>query len=177
MTEIKRTGPVVEVETSRSINFLPTQPRANKRKNSNFVVNFNTNYRPLNRDAVMDMTPAYMDILDDLMKDDEFLIGATQILDANNVPRPITESEWEEHIFRVKVSSQPEVGSDVKRGARFHIHSSIYFLHDVKLRLDGRYMKEEFNKRLSAAGLREIQYVHIEATKVPGEYYAEKDKY
>jgi len=175
-------GPKIQIETARAINYLPSEPRANKRKNSNFVINFNTNYRPRNRDEIEDMVPKYMDILDNLLQENDFvnLKGGTQVIDGDprtTTPRAITEEEWEDHIFRIKVSSQPEVGSNIQRGARFHIHTSIYFLHDLRLRLDGKFFQAVFNERLGAAGLRLIQYTHIEATKVPGEYYAEKGNY
>lgn len=163
-------GPKIEIKS-----FKRVKVHEQKRKNSNFLLTWNTNYRPKNREEIESLADGLVDKIDAFFAD--HLKECVQCVDKNGSLHPITDSEWSSGIYHVRVTSHPEVGSNFKYGARFHIHSEVYFLHSLKLRMDPKLLKDLFNKSLEGTNLPQIKYLNIQIGKISAEDYLMKDLY
>lgn len=177
----RRSGPEIEIDTDYNLGNVPTEGKsAARRKNSMFHITMNTNVRPRTRQDAYDMATNYMPIIDEFFRenDSQNIVDVTLIsLGNSNDFYPISDEEWNQHIFRLVVKSKAEVGSDLRRGARFHIHTSMYFLHDARLRIDAAALKRKINEVLEINGLHTISYINIQVKDIPPDLYAQKNDY
>lgn len=182
----RKGGPTMDIKAKKGVSYK-ADTRGKKINHSYFACLFNTNYKPKTKQEIEMMGQAYPEVLEQVLNEHpEVFKRAITVVDRIVTHRDrkktfethtIGDAEYDENIRHIRSRFKAELGNDMGKGGRLHLHASFFIVHTTKIQLNLEPIVTLFNQALERRGLPTIKYYHVKSEKPSTDLYMTKYNY